>query len=586
VRILLICVCLTMSSSLAAAQKNGTTKEREPTRPAKAATAAATVEQQRFAAILTIRNIAARLQEVSDTRVKARALAKLGDLLWKDDEPYARQLFLRAYELTAKTDQMPLSEVKNLAALRKEILGPIAHRDPNLARKLIEDQKAELTEAQRAETNLSIAYQLLDSYGDNEAAEGFARSSFNQGMNVVELAVWLLELRERNQRSADLLFKELLQTFVSQPVAGANDCLYLGTYLFTSPRAVALGPTTRSISIIGGVPVPDLTADRPNTPAALVREYLAAAANILLRETTDPREQKLRYVTIYMLIPKAERVARDLLPALFKARQALTGQVPPEFTQPQTFAKLNRPPLEDQTELDRVLEEIGRLPDQTRRDVRYVSVVFALWSKGNFLRAREVINKVSDLKVQLDLNCVVDFGDAASQLDTKTKNLAPVENVAKKLPCSLERAMLWLAIANARKATGNKQRARESLDEGLTTARSIDDAHRPYLLLNVAGQYADLDASLGQQVFREAVKEFNEQTGEKVAALNWNREITIGPLTQPFALKIKGADPDFENNVRALVNSDAESAIATLKTLTNEPALTAGLLAAAKSILK
>lgn len=585
-RILIIYLCLAMSGGLAAAQKNASTKERESSRPAKAAAAAASVEQQRFAAVLTIRSIAARLQEVSDTRVKARALANLGDLLWKDDEPYARQLFLRAYELTAKTDQMTATEVKKLAALRKEILGPIAHRDPGLVRKLIEDQKAELTEAQRAETNLSIAYQLLDSYGDNEAAEGFARSSFNQGMNVVELAVWLLELRERNQRSADLLFKELLQAFVSQPAAGANDCLYLGTYLFTSPRAIALGPTTRSISIIGGVPVPDLTADRPNTPAALVREYLAAAANILLRETTDAREQKLRYVTIYMLIPKAERVAPDLLPALFKARQTLTGQVPPEFTQPQTFAKLNRPPLDDQTELDRVLDEIGKLPDQTRRDVRYVSVIFSLWSKGKFLRAREVINKVSDLNVQRELNCVVDFGDAASQLETNTRNLDPIENIATKLPCTFERAMLWLAIANGHKGAGNKQHARESLDEGLTTARSIDDVHRPYLLLNVAGQYADLDAIVGQQVLREAVKEFNGQTSEKIVALNWNREITVGPLTQPFALKVKGADFDFEKNVRALVNTDAESAMATLKTLTNEPALTAGLLAAAKTILK
>ena len=585
-RILIIYVCLAMGGSLAAAQKTGTTKERESSRPAKAAAAAASTEQQRFAAVLTVRSIAARLQEVSDTRFKARALAKLGDLLWKDDEPYARQMFLRAYDLTAKTDQMPAIEVKKLAALRKEILGPIAHRDPNLARKLIEDKKNELTDAQRAETNLSIAYQLLDSYGDNEAAEGFARSSLNQGMNVVELAIWLLELRERNQRSSDLLFKELLQAFVSKPSAGANDCLYLGTYLFTSPRAVALGPTTRSISIIGGVPVPDLTADRPNTPAALVREYLAAAATILLRETTEAREQKLRYVTIYMLIPKAERVAPDILPALWKARQTLQAQVPPEFTQAQTFAKLNRAPLDDQTELDRVLDEIGRLPDQTRRDVRYVSVVFTLWSNGKFLRAREVINKVSDLNVQRELNCVVDFGDAASQLEASNRNLAPVENMARKLPCSLERAMLWLALANAHKATGNKQRARESLDEGLTTARSIDDAHRPYLLLNVAGQYADLDASVGQQVLREAVKQFNEQTAEEVVALNWNREITVGPLIQPFALKVKGSDPEFEKNVRALVNSDAESAIATLKTLTNEPSLTAGLLAAAKTILK
>ena len=572
-----------MGGGLAAAQKNATTKERESV---KTAAAAASVEQQRFAAVLTVRSIAARLQEVSDTRVKARALANLGDLLWKDDEPYARQLFLRAYELTARTDQMPATEVIKLAALRKEILGPIAHRDPNLARKLIEDQKAELTEAQRAETNLSIAYQLLDSYGDNEAAEGFARSSLNQGMNVIELAVWLLELREKNQRSADLLFNELLQAFVSQPAAGANDCLYLGTYLFTSPRAIALGPTTRSISIIGGVPVPDLTADRPNTSPAIVRDYLAAAANILLRETTDAREQKLRYVTIYMLIPKAERVAPDLLPALFKARQTLTGQVPPEFTQPQTFAKLNRPSLDDQTELDRVLEEIGRLPDQTRRDMRYVSVIFSLWSKGKFLRAREVINKVSDLNVQRELNCVVDFGDASSRLDTNIKNLAPVENIAKRLPCILERAMLWLALANAHKVTGNKQRARESLDEGLTTARSIDDARRPYLLLNVGGQYADLEASVGQLVIREAVKEFNEQTAGEVAKLNWNREIIVGPLTQPFALKVKGADLNFEKNVRALVDSDAESTLATLKTLTNEPALTAGLLAAAKTILK
>lgn len=233
-----------------------------------------------------------------------------------------------------------------------------------------------------------------------------------------------------------------------------------------------------------------------------------------------------------------------------------------------------------------MLEEIGRLPDQTRRDVRYVSLVFTLWSKRRFLRAREVTNKVFDLKVQRELHCVVDFGDATSQLEANTRDLSPVENIAKKLPCNLERAMLWLAIAHARKETGYKERARESLAEGLTAARSMDDAHRPYLLLNAAGQYAALDAILGQLVLREAVREFNEQTAEKLVALNWNREITVGPLTQPFALKVTGADSDFEKNVRALVNSDAESTMATLKTLTNELALTAGLLAAAKTILK
>jgi hypothetical protein len=405
-------------------------------------------------------------------------------------------------------------------------------------------------------------------------------------MKVGQLTVWLLELREKNQRNADLLFKDLVRVLVAQPTVEANDLLYLGTYLFTSSRGLANGPTTRSVTIIGGVPVPDLTADRPNMPDTLVREYLAAAANILLRETTDVREQKLRYVATYMFTPKAERVAPDLLPALWKARQMLSGQVPPEFTQPQTYAKLNRPPLDDQIEIDRTLEDIGRLPDQTRRDVRYVSLVFTLWSKGKFLRAREVTNKVSDLKVQRELNCVIDFGDAASQLETSNNNFGAVENVGTKLQCNLERAILWLAIANARRETGNRQRAREALADGLTSTRAIEGAHLPYLLLNVAGQYSNLDANLGQLILREAVKEFNRQSAEELVTLNWNREITVGPLTQPFALKAKGVSFDFEKNVQALVNSDAESTMAAIKTLTNEPALTAGLLAVAKTILK
>lgn len=585
-RILLIFVYSAICVGFTAAQETGTTKQRRSNRAGNPSAAASPSDQQRFAAVLAVRSIATRLQEVSDTKVKARALAELGDLLWKDDEPYARELFLRAYDLTKKTDQTSPAEARKLATLRKQILGPIAHRDPNLVKKLIEDQKAELTDVQRAETYLSIAYQLLESYGDAEGAEGFARSSLNQGMRVGQLTVWLLELREKNPRNADLLFRDLVQTLAAQSTVQADDLLYLGTYLFTSPHGLAYGPTTRSVTIIGGVPVPDITADRPNMPAGLVREYLAAVANVLLSETTDVREQKVRYIATYMLTPKAERVAPDLLPALWKARQMLAGQVPPAFTQPQTYANLNRPSLDDPTEIDRALEEIARLPDQTRRDVRYVSLVFALWSKGKFIGAREVTNKVSDLNAQRELNCVIDFGDAVGQLEAKSGDFGAVENVAKKLQCNLEGAILWLAIANARNEAGNKQHTREALANGLTAARSMDDAHLPYLLLNVAGQYANLDAHLGQLILREAIKEFNQQTPEEIVALNWNREITVGPLKQPFALKAKRVSFNFDKNVQALVASDAESTMATIKTLTNEPALAAGLLAVAKTILK
>lgn len=585
-RILLIFVYSAICVGLAAAQETGTTKQPRSNRGGNSPAAALTAEQQRFAAVLVVRGIAVRLQEVSDTTVKARALVELGDLLWKDDEPYARELFLRGYDLTKKTDQTSPAEARKLASLRKQILGPIAHRDPALVKKLIEDQKAELTNVQRAETNLSIAYQLLDSYGDAEAAEGFARSSLNQGMRVGQLTVWLQELREKNPQNADLLFRDLLQTLLAQSTVQADDLLYLGTYLFTSPHGLAYGPTTRSVTIIGGVPVPDITADRPNMPAGLVREYLAAAANILLRETTGAREQKLRYVATYMLIPKAERVAPELLPALFKARQMLAGQVPPAFTQPQTYANLNRLSLDDEAEIDRTLEEIARLPDQTRRDVRYLSLVFTLWSKGKFIRAREVTNKVSDLNAQRELNCVIDFADAVRQLEAKNTDFDAVGNVAKKLQCGLERAMLWLAIANAYKEAGSKQRTRDALANGLTAARSLDDPHLPYLLLNIAGQYGTLDAPLGQVILREAIKELNKQSPEQLLALNWNREITVGPLKQPFALKAKRLSFNFEKNIQALVDRDAESTMATIKTLTNEPALAAGLLAVAKTILK
>lgn len=97
--------------------------------------------QQRKAAVFRAHTIAERILAFQDVKTKALALAHLADLLWADDESYARQSLSKALEVLPAQDSSSQLKSKlttrETASLRRQIISRIAKRDAGWAKCLI-----------------------------------------------------------------------------------------------------------------------------------------------------------------------------------------------------------------------------------------------------------------------------------------------------------------------------------------------------------------------------------------------------------------------------------------------------------------
>src|SRR6185369_12609232 len=95
----------------------------------------------------------------------------------------------------------------------------------------------------------------------------------------------------------------------------------------------------------------NLTADRPNVPKALVRAYLATAADVLWRMTSDTEQRKYSYALCYMLLPKSRVLAPDLTAKFDAVIAALSPQVPAALTKDTAYRYLNASPTSNEERL-------------------------------------------------------------------------------------------------------------------------------------------------------------------------------------------------------------------------------------------
>lgn len=544
---------------------------------------AADAADQRLRGVVQVRGFATQLLAFHDVSIRAPAIARLAEILWKDDQPYAEQLFLKAYDSTSLKNASSREEQRTFASLRRQVLSRMARCAPALVDRLIKDEKFEDNTGDQAKAKFSIAYDL--SNDDPTKANDFARASLKTGVNPGMYAL-LLRLRSKDEKLADALFLETLQRLTSDPAVDANDLLALGTYVFTSSKEQLLSSPAAIVQVVvGDLLVPDITADRPNIPLILVRSYLNAAANVVMRPSSNLEQQKLYYVTCYLLLPKAIRFAPEVVPSLTSAMQSLAKSVPPQLTNESTYSNVKKRGLSDPNGLELALKEIERMPDQDSRDIRYLSLTFVLCMKADFSRAREIAKRISDLSVAQDLEIVISFNEGARLLEKKAIKLSEVKQVAERLPQGIERAMLWIAIAKAEIDANDTVGANTALDDALTSARKVDDVRLPFLTMNLASQWSRIDRERGETMLIEAIKQFNAQKPAAFSKVEWRRKIELGPDIERFPLKVKGFAYQMEEALQPLIASDSERTAMLLQTLSSEQPLAEAIIAMSKVVL-
>ncbi|HEY5884554.1 MAG TPA: hypothetical protein VIT88_07685, partial [Pyrinomonadaceae bacterium] len=332
-------------------------------------------------AVHQVHRLGEKILALRSVRAKAYEIARLAAVLWKQDETHARFLFEKALSLTIANGND--SDARALSALHRRVIALLARSDAEWAKRLIDSAAKREAEDQSSKSlsaaNISTALGLLEE--DSPVAVQFAERSLKGGVAWGFLD-FIHNLRKKNEPEANRLFLQALHYLSQQPTVNILEFHTLGLYLFTAPDLI--DSDYHKTTLVDRILVPNITADRPGVPKALARAYLATAADVLWRMTSDSEQRKYSYALCYMLLPKSRNVAPDLTARLDAVMAALTPQVPDGLTRDSAFRYMNLPPITTEEQL----KDAENQPDQEARDMAYLEISLQSWRKDDFKTAR------------------------------------------------------------------------------------------------------------------------------------------------------------------------------------------------------
>ena len=503
----------------------------------------AAIEAQRLAfAVSIIMSLADDARSYKDLALRARVLARSADALWDADPDGARVLIRRAWEAAERADAAEdvgpsRSSAPGLViALRRpgegdaraEVLTIAARRDRALGEeflaKLLEaeveageqstDQTSRSlndswTTSEETAKRLSFAHRLLDQNEAEKALE-FAAPALDR---VNEKTIgFLSRLRLLEPALADKQFILLLARTEMDAAADANTVSGLSSYAFT-PGLYLIFTGDGSVRWIPALQ----TITAPNLPPEVRRRFFRTAANILLRPSPPPDQDRTsagvigKYLVIKRLLPLFEQNAPDTAVALQSQLTAFAEQVSKNNVNDNDFLLtqgISREETDPRTVLDRLQERIDSAKDERQRDEIYADAAAILAVQGK-PAAQDIAEKIGNVYRREMTRRYVDISLVRAALAKKDVTLALRFAKADSL-MHLQRTWCYLQIARLLMKS-DRTRAVELLEEALAEARLIDadDAHRALLIIGVATQFLAADIIRFWEVAAEGVKAAN-----------------------------------------------------------------------------
>ncbi len=508
------------------------------------------------ARIYSVQRLVEKILALKDVRAKAIGAARLANVLWEHDEPYARLLFEKALNTIEQNNDETL---KRFPTLRRNVIAILAKRDSDWAKRLI-DAAAGSNDA-KARTNIDTALRLLEE--NPELAVQFAERSLQGGINPAFLQ-FLLDFRKTQEAGANQLFVQMLAYVSQQQITDIKELHSLGIYLFTAPDL--LDSDNYAITRVGDILVPNISANRPGISGPTVRAYLQTAVGMLWRAVSDTTQAQRSYAFAYLLLPKSREFAPELTSSIEAVLSTLSTTVPPGLRQESSFKYINAAPLTNEERLANAENK----PDAESRDIAYLDTALQAWRRGDFKIARTAAGRLSDPETSRRLSVLIDFGEGAWLLKRDSRRIADSKALANKLPQGIERTVLFLSIGQALAKNKDLTAAAEAIDSALKAGRLIGDARRPFLALIAAGRLTSLDPSAAQFVLTEVIKDFNSFDENEIAAVDWAQIVESGPLKARFPLDIASVDFSFAKACRTIALADLEAAMAKAEELQDE----------------
>jgi hypothetical protein len=483
-----------------------------------------TPRQQRALALLD--QLAEQAKEVKDDRVRIQLQSRIADLLWKYDEPRARQLLGESFAAaeSIKTDKQPAMLGGLGDPTRGEVIRLAAERDLDLAEKLVKsmpDAPAGPDPTQgllgnfqneRARHQLDLAARAAET--DPARAARMARETLPGGVNMMFVPT-LNRIRERDPKLADDVFRQALATVQNGKALPAFSLSLLGQYVF--PNAPLFGSFAGVRSNLGGAaqpPVnPDLARQFLNLAYQTATDQAGGGTRRSLAQFPGMNPQEVMrgmgvfdYVALKPLLPYFDEYLPDKANLIRNRLNQINQDIPAQ--QREFFDQFAGQQEGKQTTAGLIdkAEAAGR-PEQ--KDMYYTQAAQLALAEGDTERALALSEKISNQQIR-----ALAVSGMRSQAAMKAVEKGEVEaalRYARELTDPVQRASMLGQLAAAMHKESDRPRAIELVAEAAQSLGQAENTpEKARLLLSLSATMARLDPPRGFELLAVAVEAVNK----------------------------------------------------------------------------
>lgn len=462
---------------------------------------------------------------IPETDRRIRVLIRAADLLWKFDQPTAREYFSEAFKVAGdrfrekgfEKEDLSNNSFRQLPDHRFEVIKAIAAKDNDWARRLID--------------------QLLKEY-EKEAGD---RNSFNRTReldDVIRIAIEALKLNPQlswqlfrramqhpldfhwmsavpnvaviNRQFADQLYIELLTRYAGE---SPRRLLLLSAYPFGSDSPIGIERSNYSVSVVGGIsPSRDLQLRFIDTFLRRAISYTNDPQNV----NATPEQNRLPEPVYILgalndLEPLIIRDFPSLIQLLSEARALTNGLLTEQMRQDAASRASRNEQLG--WGFDRRLKQLEEA-EANGKMTDFMIVSMLTWDADHRTEEQFEIIESWFEKIKEDsarTQAFNYFWFLRSQFAMREKRFNDAERFARKVPELEHRAILLFEIADLQlKSVNDRVTAYTTLREvGRIAEQAPDSPEKARVLFGLVNKYSSINSVFAVQQLSEAVDVLN-----------------------------------------------------------------------------
>jgi hypothetical protein len=457
------------------------------------------------------------------------------DLIWEVDAEIARDLLVLAWETLSRIEypKQTRSRYRNYskrASDRREVLYVAKRRDPDLARKWLEEMAGEKKDEgegtgqglfdDRSERSAVLLQMAEGMVKDNPgAAVDFAVESLRDGISFGLQHVLIL-LQEKSFEQAELVVRAALKRLATLGMNDPNELLVLYSYLYTPGKinSAGTGDNQGRIEIaVGRAPISVKPAAQINP--ALAAEFLLLAADLLNgaplpSSTASPQTTARAQINaIQYLMGRVQEVSPEKAALLAGRAQSLLADAqfsaePPSPPDGHLETLRGEKPAEyNERRIDYLEKLAEKETSGLQRDIAFARAAVATEPTA-YERGWQLAGRIGDKEFRRDVGNWITYRATLHFLEKN--DLAKAETLNHKNADAAQRAVCLIVGAQKQVVAKNNPRAREWLSEASDLLKKAEpDENWTKIALGVVAAYGRFDPMAALDALQDAVKMLN-----------------------------------------------------------------------------